>query len=122
MTPEMARVVDRLERLERENRRLRWGGLFVLGLLGILCVTGLTLDDPVIGAEAFTLLDTRGEPRGVFALVNEEPTLAFFDTQGRVRAGVSLVEDSPRIVLYDEGGNAVWTAPPPPRPSPGGPR
>jgi len=50
----------------------------------------------------------------VFALVNEEPTLAFFDTEGRVRAGVSLVENAPRIVLYDEGGKAVWIAPPSP--------
>jgi hypothetical protein len=81
-------------------------------VLGVLLVTGLTLEDPVIGAEAFTLLDSRGEPRGVFALVNEEPTLAFFDTQGRVRAGVSLVDDAPRIVLYDEEGVAVWSAPP----------
>jgi hypothetical protein len=113
MTPEMQLVVERLGKLERENRRLKGLGFILLAVVGGLLLMGLTIDDPVIGAEAFTLLDEGGEPRAVFAMVNGEPTLAFFDNGGRVRAGVSVVNNSPQIVLYDPEGKPIWSAPPP---------
>jgi hypothetical protein len=113
MTPEMQSLIGRLEKLERENRRLKGFGLILLAVVGALLLTGLTMKDPVIGAEAFTLLGEGGEPRAVFAMVNSEPTLAFFDNGGRVRAGVSVVNNSPQIVLYDAEGTPIWSAPPP---------
>jgi hypothetical protein len=113
MTPDMQMVVDRLEKVEKQNRRLKVMGVILIAVVGVLVLTGVTFDDPVIGAEAFTLVGEKGEPRAVFAMVNSEPTLAFFDNAGRVRAGVSVVNNSPQIALYDETGTAIWTAPPP---------
>ena len=111
MAPDVQNLMGRLERVERENRRIKLGGIVILSVCAMFLVTGLTVDDPVVGAEAFTLVDKRGEPRAVFALVNSEPTLALFDTDGKVRAGLSVVENSPRLILYGDDGNPIWSAP-----------
>jgi hypothetical protein len=107
----MESLSSRLARLERENRRLKVGGILVLALLGAVFLTGLSVEDPIIGAEAFTLVDKQGNMRAVFAMINEEPTLAMFDTNGKMRAGLSVVGDLPRLILYGEKGDAVWAAP-----------
>jgi hypothetical protein len=101
----------RLTRLERENRRLRAAGMILLVLAGVLAVSGLSVQEPVIGAEAFTLVDKGGSLRAVFAMINNEPTLAMFDSGGGMRAGLSVVDDAPRLILYGKDGSAVWTAP-----------
>ncbi len=111
MAPDVQDLMHRLERVERENRRIKLGGLVILTLGAMFMFTGLTVDDPVVGAEAFTLVDDRGEPRAVFALVNAQPTLALFDTQSKVRVELSVVEDSPRLILYGDDGNPIWSAP-----------
>jgi hypothetical protein len=113
--PSVASRIDalnrRLTRLETQNRRLKAAGVILLVLAGVLAVSGLSVREPVIGAEAFTLVDKEGHLRAVFALVNNEPTLAMFDSGGTMRAGLSVVENLPRLILYAEDGSAVWAAP-----------
>lgn len=104
-------LLQRVEKLERENRRFRALLLAATVILAGLMVMGLTLGDPIIGAEAFTLVDQGGSLRGMLAMVQNEPTLALFDNEGRMRVGLSVVSDAPQLVLYDAEGNALWTAP-----------
>ena len=111
MAPDVQDLMGRLERVERENRRIKLAGIVILSVCAMFLVTGLTVDDPVVGAEAFTLVDKRGEPRAVFALVNSEPTLALLDTDGEVISFLSLVDYSPRLILYGDDGNPIWSAP-----------
>ncbi len=111
MVPEVQDLIRRLERVERENRRIKLGGLVILTLCAMFMLTGLTVDDPVVGAEAFTLVDDRGEPHAVFALVNRQPTLALFDSESKVRVELSVVQNSPRLILYGDDGNPIWSAP-----------
>ena len=111
MTPEMESLTWRLDRLERENRRWRFFGFAGLAAAGLLVLSGVTVKEPTIGAQAFTLVNPQGELRAVFAMVDNEPTLAFFDNGGKVRAGLTLLANSPQLVLYGEDGNPVWKAP-----------
>jgi hypothetical protein len=111
MTPEVDILNRRLDRLERENKRWRIVGLAGLAAAALLVLTGVTVKEPMIGAEAFTLLGKQGELRAVFAMVKDEPTLALFDSGGRVRAGLSLLQNSPQLILYGEDGKPVWKAP-----------
>lgn len=111
MISELDILRKRVEKVERENRRMKLLGLAMLVVLGVVLVTGLTVEQPVVGAEAFTLVDKQGALRAVFGMVNTEPTLALFDSSGRVRAGLSVVDNSPRLVLYGEDGNPIWAAP-----------
>ena len=111
MTADVQGLQSRLNRLERENRRIKLFLVAMTAFLGAVFVTGLTVEDPIIGAEAFTLMDKDGKLRAAFALVNSDPTLAFFDNQGTVRAGLSVVQDNPRLVLYDTKGEPIWAAP-----------
>ncbi|UCG12759.1 MAG: hypothetical protein JSU72_20165 [Deltaproteobacteria bacterium] len=112
MAPETESLSHRLEKVERENRRIKLVGVVVVMLMATLLLTGLSVEDPVIGAEAFTLVDGQGEMRAVFAMVNDEPTLALFDSEGKVRAGIMVAENSPRLILYAEDGKTpIWSAP-----------
>jgi hypothetical protein len=111
MTPELETLTRRLDRLERENRRWKILGIAGAAVAAFLMLTGVTVKEPMIGAEAFTLLGKQGELRAVFAMVKDEPTLALFDSGGRVRAGLSLLENSPQLILYGEDGKPVWKAP-----------
>jgi len=111
MMSELDGLRQRVEKVERQNRRMKLFGLVLLAALGVMLVTGLTVEQPVIGAEAFTLVDKQGELRAVFAMVNSEPTLALFDTAGKVRAGLSVVDNAPRLILYGEDGSPIWAAP-----------
>jgi hypothetical protein len=112
MASETETLIHRLEKVERENRRIKLAGIVVLTLIATILLTGLSVDDPVIGAEAFTLVDGQGEMRAVFAMVNNEPTLALFDTEGKVRAGIMVAQNSPRLILYAEDGKTpIWSAP-----------
>jgi hypothetical protein len=49
MTPDMNAVVERLERLERENRRLKVVGIILAAAVGLAALTGVTTKEPVIG-------------------------------------------------------------------------
>lgn len=111
MVSEVDGLRKRIEKVERENRRMKLLGLVLLAALGVVLVTGLTVEQPVIGAEAFTLVDKDGGLRAVFAMVNSEPTLALFDSTGKVRAGLSVVDNAPRLILYGEDGTPIWAAP-----------
>ena len=111
MAPDVQDLMGRLEKLERENRRIKLIGLVVLSLCTMFLVTGLTVDDPVVGAEAFTLVDDKGEPRAVFGLLNGRPTLALFDTESKIKAELSVMGDAPRLILYGEDGSPIWAAP-----------
>jgi hypothetical protein len=112
MNAEMILLARRVDRLERENRRWRMLGVVGLTVLAVLSLTGLTVKDPMVGAQAFTLVNSEGQIRAVFAMVENEPTLAFFDNGRKVRAGLSLVGNAPKLILYGEDGNPIWQAPP----------
>ena len=111
MASDVTALMNRLERVEKENRTIKMVGVVILAAVAGMFLTGLSVEEPVIGAEAFTLLDSQGELRAVFAMVNNEPTLALFDTAGKVRAGLSVVENNPRLILYGDDGNPIWSAP-----------
>jgi hypothetical protein len=115
-------VVERLERLERENRRLKWMGTAVLLVVSILLLTAarppaqskaidtqeISVHDPVSGnravldGEGLTLYDAKGRVRVDLREGETGPKgfeafsgdwLKFYDPDGK--SGVELTEGSP---------------------------
>jgi len=126
-----ARLSERLGKLERQNRRQRLYGVFVLGLLGLilaaqafwffrpqppgpLAVESLVVRDPngVIrawlgdehGKAGLVLLDRKGKRRATLSLGPEgSPGLALFDQDQRVRAELNLgLDGAPKFTLRDK--------------------
>jgi hypothetical protein len=106
-TGSLAGVVERLERVERQNGRLKLAGAVVL----LLAAAGLVMAQTfpasrTVEAEAFVLRDGGGTARAVWAPVPEGgAALTFFDQAGKPRAQVRVERDgAPGLFLFDQAG------------------
>ena len=82
-------LAARVEKLERQNRWLRLGGLSLL-LLGVsIFVMAQAAPSRRIEAEDFVLKDSAGMKRAELSLLSANPVLRFFDPSGNVGAVVN---------------------------------
>ena len=134
-----AAVADRLEKLARQYRRLKWFGAFIMGLLGVIlaiqayvlfrphspdsAVQALVVRDPkgniraslghTGGKVGLDLWDAQGCRRATLGLGAEgAPGLAFYDQDQRVRAELNLGPDGePKFTLRDQDGKEIQKEP-----------
>lgn len=106
-TLDLTEVGARLQKLERQHRRLKLTGSMVL----LLAAAGLLMGQALptrrtVDAEEFVLRDAAGTPRAVLSLKAEgAPTLAFFDPSGKTRAWFGVRGGgSPYLLFADHAG------------------
>ena len=124
-------LLQRVDRLERENRRLKAVGLTVLVLIIAVMLMGQTFDEVmaahVMMAREFILMDEHGNTRASFGLTETGhaglwfydddqtarlalgfdwagPRLSFVDTEGETRAALGLGDGKPTLDMYDADG------------------
>jgi hypothetical protein len=106
-----AELVQRVEHLKRDNRRLKGLGLAFVVLAAALALTSETHSvPPVITAQEFRLVDGAGRTRGVWFVnaASAQPDLALYDEFGRLRAQIGLESSgSPNIDFLDAQGNPL---------------
>lgn len=104
-TPELSAIASRLERLEKENQRLKIAGLLVLLVGATVLVMGQARPRRTLEAERFLLKDAKGRVRAELSMEFEDrPTLTFSDGKGLPL--VSLAGgDEPFLVLNRAGSN-----------------
>jgi hypothetical protein len=124
------RIVERLAKLESENRWLKGGFLVVAAVIGAIVVTGAmpqTMDLQAVTARKFLLVDANGKSRAFIGMHNGHPALSFASANGAVRAtfgvrsngnpalffytnegkpaaGVTVTDDSRALALYGPNG------------------
>lgn len=99
-------VVARLEKIERQNRRLKLAGALLLILGSSLLLMG-TFSSPsrTVKAEHFALLDPRGKVRARLSTIGESAALSFHDPHGLTRASLTVGGDGfPGLVFHDQHG------------------
>jgi hypothetical protein len=104
-TADLAAVVTRLERVERQNWRLKVGGTLALLVAGAGLLMGQAMPKATtMEAEAFVLRDATGKQRAALHLAADGgPALSFFDPAGVGRAALRLDrEGSPDLTLIDQ--------------------
>ena len=105
-TPDLQAVVERLGKVEKQNRRLKSVGIAVLVLVSAVLVIGQTVPKEriLLEAEAFILRDKNGNVRGgLLATGDGEASLSFADKNGNVRASLTVYEDgSPELYFRDK--------------------
>jgi len=104
---ELTAVVARLEKVERQNRRLRGAGIAVLVLAAAGLLMGQALPrQRTVEAEEFLLRDANGRIRASLSVFDGDPGLSLIDQAGKLRAGLSLVDGDPLLNLKDEAGKS----------------
>ncbi len=99
--------MHRLDRLERENRCLKWVGSAVLIGLAILALMGQATParvQKVVEAERFVLRDTYGKLRATLTVEGGSAGLKLFDETGTARAALALLNGWPALSLQDQAG------------------
>jgi hypothetical protein len=101
-----AAVLERLEKLARQHRRLKWFGAFILGLLGVSLATQayvlLRPPSPGPAVQALLMRDAKGNIRASLGQSGDKVGLELWDAQGRRRATLGLGADgAPGLAFYD---------------------
>ena len=93
---------ERLLKLERSNRRMRWGGGLLLVALAAVFTLGAAKGDRSLDAEELILRDAGGVERIKLAVDGAGPYMRMFDSKGRPRA-VLLVHDDQSLFALPGG-------------------
>lgn len=114
-----AELIERLGRLEQDNRRLKRGGMVGLALaVAIAAVAARSVIPPnthptppipnVIEAHEFEIVDATGKLRGrMSAYTPHRAGIQFYDALGKTRAEMSISSGKPLIALSDTRGNSL---------------
>ncbi len=114
--PTMEALVQRLNRMERENHRWKWLVAVTLAVLGVGVVLGQTTPrrvGKVLEAERFVLRDADGKNRAELGVMDGASILFLNDKDGKPGVALSVLPDGPRMVtLLDKNGKtrSVLTA------------
>jgi len=135
--PELEALVNRVEKLERENRWLKRLGFVAFMLAAGLISMGQARGSRIVEASKFVLKDASGQVRAELGTAEDSsPSLVLFDARGSNRASLdlnkggepalrfetamgkplaelSVAVDSPRFSLFSPKGDdgvTVWTA------------
>lgn len=112
--PTTQTLARRLDRVERENRRLKGAGVVALALVAAMVLMGQATGSKVIEAERFVLKDKDGKVRaelglsgGVFAdsrmiLKPDAPHLSFYDEKSKPHIRLSFDRHISELLLGDK--------------------
>src|SRR5215469_4289893 len=107
-------INTRLEKPERENRRMKKIGIVGIVFVSVLFIRGQAKTDKVVEANEFRLVDFAGKVRALLSMIPSGPELSFYDDHGTVVANISTTPD-PALYLGEPGskGRAIIRAGPP---------
>jgi hypothetical protein len=94
------KLEKRLNRTERYNRLL----LVVVLLAGVVLALGAVKNEKVVTANAFHVVDEKGNIRAAMSMGRGNPAFTLYDEKGNKRIAMSLGRDYPMFRLYDENG------------------
>lgn len=99
------RLDRRMDRLERENRRLKLGGVVLVAALTLVGLVGAGRSDTRhIEAESFIVKDSNGKVRAVLGTTDpySAPGLVMYDQEGHANVLLHLTGDGdPGLWLYE---------------------
>ncbi|MCH7540625.1 MAG: hypothetical protein IH999_09560 [Proteobacteria bacterium] len=101
----LSAVGGRLERLEKQNRRLKYAGAAILLLISAVLLMGQVAPVPEgIAAREFIVLDAYGTPRAILTATESGGGLSLHDPDGNVRALLISSEEGTVLTLFDADG------------------
>lgn len=109
-TPDLQAIVERLERLEKQDVRLKRAGLSVLLVVSAALLMGQARPFRTVEAEGFILRDVSGKRRATLAVAADESvSLTLGDSTGTVRASLSVGKPGASLDFADPNGKVKET-------------
>jgi len=97
----------RLEKLEKENRRMKKTGIVAVVLASTFLIGGQAKTSKVVEANEFRLVDGSGKVRGTFVTNNDGQTLlTLTDSTGRVATSLGTGTQGSSLILGSADTNA----------------
>ncbi|HEU4726082.1 MAG TPA: hypothetical protein VFU59_12420 [Candidatus Eisenbacteria bacterium] len=95
-------LLERIEALERENRRWKRTALVAAAILAAAAVVGMSAPpSKTLDLELLRIVDARGKARAILGMGEEGPALSLIDEKGRLRANLGLEQAGPSLDLLD---------------------
>lgn len=115
-TAELQNILERLSRVERQNRRLKLSGfVFVAGLMTVFIMGQASTPKvpDVIEAREFVLRGQNGARRALLAVASDGSAgIHIYDSDEKRRVALGVLPDGlPDLHLYDQTGKPIWGAP-----------
>jgi hypothetical protein len=97
----------RLDRMERELRHWRIGGIVTLALAVVAVATAMA-DPPAkeLRVETLRIVQQDGKERIVLTAVPGVPDMTFLDPHGHTRLTLDIADDSKPVLVVSESGTA----------------
>jgi hypothetical protein len=94
-------ITERLENLEKQNRKLRLGLIVILLAAAAIMLMGQASVPRTVEAQQFVLKDAKGKTRAQLYLTDTGPKFHLYASDGKIRAVVGATEDGGSLVLAD---------------------
>lgn len=95
-------LIERVDALERENRRWKRATLVVAAALAAAAVVGMSSPPTkTLDLELLRIVDSRGKARAILGMGDDGPALSLLDEKGRLRANLGIEKDGPSLDLLD---------------------
>ena len=107
-TPDILAVLERLETLEKQNRRLKQAvALFMIFVSSLVLMSAAGHKGRTVEAQQIALKDEAGNTRAILGMRSAGPGLALYDGNGdKVQALLTVLSTGPVLGLYDADGTA----------------
>jgi hypothetical protein len=112
-------IIHRLEKLERENRRMKKIGIVSAVVVSTLIIGGQAKTSKVVEANEFRLVDANGKVRAELSMLLTEPAMSLRDGNGEDVVQLGTYGGFPSLTLGKyTGSRAVLNAGKPESPNP----
>jgi len=105
MSPEVQTLIKRLEKLERQNQRLRRAACAALAVVTAFVMIGQAPASRTVSGNRFVLLDAQGRTRAELGLKDGSPGLVLLDANEKVQAALVVSPSGPGLGLFDASGH-----------------
>jgi hypothetical protein len=94
-------LAQRIERLERQNRRYRVGGaIAILAGAAALCI-GMSAPRKTLETDLLLIKDANGATRMILGMADDGPAITMLDEKGKLRANMGVTDKGPEFDLLD---------------------
>ncbi len=99
---EQQTLIQRINRLERQNRAVRAAGtLAVLVGAAALCI-GMSAPRRTLETDLLIIKDATGNTRMILGMSDDGPAITMLDSNGKLRANIGVTEKGPEFDFLDQ--------------------